>query len=62
MSSEELGGEIAAGVEFWAMKDDGKLRGVIGIQRVDDVDLIRHADACALAASGAASAARCSST
>ena len=43
MSSEELGGEIAAGVEFWGYEDDGKLVGVIGIQPVDDVDLIRHA-------------------
>ena len=43
MSSEELGGEIAAGVEFWGYEDDGELRGVIGIQSVDDVDLIRHA-------------------
>ena len=43
MSSEELEGEIAAGVEFWGYEDDGELVGVIGIQPLDDVDLIRHA-------------------
>ena len=43
MSSEDLEGEIAAGVEFWGYEDDGELVGVIGIQPLDDVDLIRHA-------------------
>jgi GNAT superfamily N-acetyltransferase len=43
MSSEELAGEVAAGVEFWGYEDDGELRGVIGIQPLSDVDLIRHA-------------------
>jgi GNAT superfamily N-acetyltransferase len=43
MSSEELAGEIAAGIEFWGYEDDGELIGVIGIQPLSDVDLIRHA-------------------
>jgi GNAT superfamily N-acetyltransferase len=43
MSSEELAGEIEAGVEFWGYEDDGELVGVIGIQPLGDVDLIRHA-------------------
>ena len=44
MSAEELDREIAAGVEFWGLEDgDGSLAGVMGIQAVRDVDLIRHA-------------------
>jgi GNAT superfamily N-acetyltransferase len=43
MTSEELDGEIAAGVEFWGYEEDGELVGVIGIQPLSDVDLIRHA-------------------
>jgi len=43
MSSEELAGEIEAGIEFWGYEDDGELVGVIGIQPLSDVDLIRHA-------------------
>jgi N-acetylglutamate synthase-like GNAT family acetyltransferase len=43
MSSEELDGEIGAGVEFWGAEEDGELVGVIGIQPLSDVDLIRHA-------------------
>jgi GNAT superfamily N-acetyltransferase len=43
MSREELDREIAAGVEFWGYEDDGELIGVMGIQHVQDVDLIRHA-------------------
>ena len=43
MPSEELDGEIAAGVEFWGYEDDGVLLGVMGVQAVRDVDLIRHA-------------------
>jgi GNAT superfamily N-acetyltransferase len=35
--------EIAAGVVFWGYEADGELIGVMGIQPVDDVDLIRHA-------------------
>jgi GNAT superfamily N-acetyltransferase len=43
MPREELDAEIAAGVEFWGYQDGGGLVGVMGIQSVRDVDLIRHA-------------------
>ena len=43
MPAEELDGEIAAGVTFWGYEDDGALLGVMGVQAVHDVDLIRHA-------------------
>lgn len=43
MPRAELDHEIAAGVEFWAWDESGDLLGVMGIQRVRDVTLIRHA-------------------
>ncbi len=43
MGLDELSAEIAAGVEFWGYEDDGALAGVMGIQPVEDVFLIRHA-------------------
>jgi GNAT superfamily N-acetyltransferase len=43
MSLDELEAEIAAGVEFWGLEEDGSLVGVMGIQPVGDVELIRHA-------------------
>jgi GNAT superfamily N-acetyltransferase len=43
MPAAELDGEIAAGVAFWGYEADGVLVGVMGTQRVRDVDLIRHA-------------------
>ena len=43
MPAEELDGEIAAGVRFWGYEDGGGLAGVMGIQTVRDVELIRHA-------------------
>ena len=43
MPSRELDGEIAAGVGFWGYEADGALVGIMGIQSVHDVDLIRHA-------------------
>jgi GNAT superfamily N-acetyltransferase len=43
MDAGELDREIAAGVAFWGYEDDGGLVGVMGIQPVRDVDLIRHA-------------------
>ena len=43
MPVEELDGELAAGVVFWGCELDGELVGVMGIQHVRDVDLIRHA-------------------
>ncbi|HEX2086478.1 MAG TPA: GNAT family N-acetyltransferase [Solirubrobacteraceae bacterium] len=43
MSSEELDRDLRAGVEFWGYEEDGELRGIMGLQRLRDVDLIRHA-------------------
>ncbi|HEY1358178.1 MAG TPA: GNAT family N-acetyltransferase [Thermoleophilaceae bacterium] len=43
MPAEELDAEIAAGVRFWGYEDAGGLAGVMGIQDVGDVELIRHA-------------------
>jgi GNAT superfamily N-acetyltransferase len=43
MPRAELDDEIAAGVEFWGYESDGALVGIMGIQRVRDVHLIRHA-------------------
>ena len=43
MSREELHHEIDYGVVFWGDEEDGKLAGVMGIQDVQDVTLIRHA-------------------
>jgi GNAT superfamily N-acetyltransferase len=43
MPAEELDAEIAAGVAFWGYEDGGELLGIMGFQRVGDVDLIRHA-------------------
>jgi GNAT superfamily N-acetyltransferase len=43
MPSSELERELDAGVEFWGYEADGALVGIMGIQSVRDVDLIRHA-------------------
>jgi GNAT superfamily N-acetyltransferase len=43
MNLRELDREIAAGVAFWGYEADGAVIGVMGIQSVDDVALIRHA-------------------
>ncbi|MGH8081209.1 MAG: GNAT family N-acetyltransferase [Lysobacter sp.] len=43
MSAQELRDEVAAGVEFYGIEVEGELLGVMGIQPVRDVDLIRHA-------------------
>jgi GNAT superfamily N-acetyltransferase len=43
MPARELDSEIAAGVAFWGYEADGTLVGVMGIQPVGDVNLIRHA-------------------
>jgi GNAT superfamily N-acetyltransferase len=43
MGAAELDGEITAGVAFWGYEAGGELVGVMGVQRVRDVDLIRHA-------------------
>ena len=43
MPREELRDEIAAGIEFWGYEEDGALTGVMAIQNVRNVTLIRHA-------------------
>jgi GNAT superfamily N-acetyltransferase len=43
MGADELQREIRAGVSFLGCEIDGKLLGVMGLQPVQDVDLIRHA-------------------
>jgi len=43
MSRDELKHEIAASVVFWGYEEDDELIGVMGIQKVQDVTLIRHA-------------------
>jgi GNAT superfamily N-acetyltransferase len=43
MTRHELESEMAAGVVFWGYVADGSLIGVMGIQPVGDVELIRHA-------------------
>jgi GNAT superfamily N-acetyltransferase len=42
-SADYLGSEIAAGVRFFGCEAGGELLGVMGVQDVDDVTLIRHA-------------------
>lgn len=46
MPREELRHEIESGVRFWGYEENGKLLGVMGIQDVQDVTLIRHAYVC----------------
>src|SRR6516225_673587 len=43
MSRNELRHEMRDGVEFWGFEEYGALDGVMGIQPVKDVTLIRHA-------------------
>jgi GNAT superfamily N-acetyltransferase len=43
MSREKLQHEIDDGVAFWGYEDGGTLVGVMGLQQVQDVTLIRHA-------------------
>lgn len=43
MPSDELRHEIGSGVAFWGHETGGSLVGVMGIQPVKDVTLIRHA-------------------
>lgn len=46
LSKDELWYEINAGVLFWGCEEDDELIGVMGIQHVQDVTLIRHAYIC----------------
>jgi N-acetylglutamate synthase-like GNAT family acetyltransferase len=43
MPPDELRREILGGVRFWGYEEHGELIGVMGIQDVQDVTLIRHA-------------------
>ena|ERR1700724_2225171 len=43
MSRKELQHQIDEGVVFWGSEETGPLEGVMGIQEVQDVTLIRHA-------------------
>jgi GNAT superfamily N-acetyltransferase len=43
MSTRQLQHEIDEGVVFWGYEDNGALSGVMGIQHVREVTLIRHA-------------------
>ncbi|MFZ0522465.1 MAG: GNAT family N-acetyltransferase [Candidatus Acidiferrales bacterium] len=43
MSRDKLRHEINDGIVFWGYDDSGTLAGVMGIQDVQDVTLIRHA-------------------
>lgn len=43
MTKKELCHQIDEGVEFWGYESNGELVGVMGIQPVQDVTLIRHA-------------------
>jgi len=43
MSRDELRREIREGVNFWGFGENAELSGVMGIQAVKDVTLIRHA-------------------
>jgi GNAT superfamily N-acetyltransferase len=43
MDRQELQHEIDDGVVFWGYEDEGELIGVMGIQDVMDVTLVRHA-------------------
>lgn len=43
MSQAELDDEIGAGVYFWGLESERRLVGVMGLQAVREVELIRHA-------------------
>jgi N-acetylglutamate synthase-like GNAT family acetyltransferase len=43
MSESELRHELEEGVVFWGYEDNGQLIGVMGLQNVQDVTLLRHA-------------------
>ena len=43
MPADKLQHEIDDGVMFWGYEDSGRLVGVMGLQQVQDVTLIRHA-------------------
>ena len=46
MARAEVRAAIQSGIEFWGFEMNGELIGVMGIQPVQDVTLIRHAYVC----------------
>jgi len=42
MSAKELGDEIDSGVDFFGLEEEGRIIGVMGIQELREVTLIRH--------------------
>ena len=46
MPKDELKHEMSQGVTFFGYEENGKLLGVMGIQNIKDVTLIRHAYVC----------------
>ena len=42
MSAKELGDEIDSGVDFFGLQEEGRIIGVMGIQELKEVTLIRH--------------------
>jgi N-acetylglutamate synthase-like GNAT family acetyltransferase len=43
MAMTDLRSEVDAGVVFWGWEDSGNVMGIMGIQKVQDVSLVRHA-------------------
>ncbi len=43
MELTQLKSELAAKVKFWGWEESGALEGIMGIQKVQDVTLVRHA-------------------
>lgn len=43
MSRDKLDAEMEDGIAFWGYEENASLQGVMGIQQVEDVTLIRHA-------------------
>ena len=43
MSKQDLRSALREGISFWVKENDGLMGGIMGIQNVDDVTLIRHA-------------------
>jgi len=43
MPMEELRHEIASGVRFYCFEEAGEIQGVMGLQKVQEVTLVRHA-------------------
>lgn len=42
ISEEYLRAELQSGVRFWGVEENGRLVGVMGVQDIEDVTLIRH--------------------